>query len=97
MNKNCLVLNYNTISFKTEINFQNLMDTINFYTEITECLTEIIIDFKNIRNSNSCLLVFMVSCIRNSRKRKQYIKFINMSETLLELSKLYNIDTIIPI
>lgn len=97
MNNDIFLFDKDVLIINRNLDFKNVKEIINFYIKITENLNSIIIDFKNINNPNSCVLVFMVSCIRNSRKKNQKIKFINVSKTLLELSKLYNIDSIIPI
>lgn len=96
MNEEYLFLNNNVLIFNCDLSFKNINNVITFYLKTTEKLNEIVIDFKNIINPNSCVLIFMVSCIRNARKRKQKIRFTNISDTLFELSKVYNIDTIIP-
>lgn len=87
----------NNLILPESINFNNVMKIIDFYLKKTNKLDEIIINFKNVNDSSSCVLVFMISCVRSAIKKKQKVKFINVSNTINELIKLYSIDTIMPV
>lgn len=77
------------------INLNNLMITINTLEENIKDINEIDIDFKNLYNSNSAALLFIINGIRYSIKNKKNINFFNISDNLLELSKVYNLYDII--
>lgn len=83
------------IYIKGYINLNNLMITINMLEENIKDLNEIYIDFKNLFNSNSAALLFIINGIRYAIKNKKNIYFLNMSDNLLELSKVYNLYDII--
>ena len=77
------------------INLDNLMKIITILEEYMKDIYEIEIDFKNLLNSNSAVLLFIINSIRYSMKNKKKIKFLNLSDNLLELSKVYNLYDII--
>lgn len=83
------------IYIKGYLDLNNLMITINMLEENIKCMNDIDIDFKNLHNSNSAALLFIINSIRYSMKNKKNIKFLNISDNLLELSKVYNLYDII--
>lgn len=83
------------IYIKGYLDLNNLMITINMLEANIKCMNDIDIDFKNLHNSNSAALLFIINSIRYSMKNKKNIKFLNISDNLLELSKVYNLYDII--
>ncbi len=77
------------------INFNNIIEILNICTKKTENLHHINLDLKKLNNSNSCVLLFIVSYIKNAIKNKQTITILNIPPILSELSKVYNLQNII--
>lgn len=95
MNKVELILNNEKLLVNGYITFDNIETTIAFFEEKTKNISLIEIDFKNLYNSNSAALLFIINCIRYSMKTKKKLYFLNVSEILLDLSKVYNLNDII--
>lgn len=95
MNKVELIFNNKKIFIIGYLTFDNIEKTICVFEEKTKNLNVIEINFKNLYNSNSAVLLFIINCLRYSMKTKKKIHFLNVSETLLELSKVYNLHDII--
>lgn len=95
MNKVELIFNNKKIFIIGYLTFDNIEKTICFFEEKTKNINVIEINFKNLYNSNSTVLLFIINCLRYSMKTKKKIHFLNVSETLLELSKVYNLHDII--
>ncbi len=95
MNDIEIKLNNKKIYINGYISLNNIMKTIDMLEESIKYLNKIEIDFKNLQNANSAVLLFIISSIRYSIKNKKNIKFLNISHNLLELSKVYNLYDII--
>ncbi|HIH2762878.1 MAG TPA: STAS domain-containing protein [Candidatus Azoamicus sp.] len=95
MNKVELILNDEKLLVNGYITFDNIEKTITFFEEKTKNINLIEIDLKNLYNSNSAALLFIINCIRYSMKTKKKLYFLNVSEILLDLSKVYNLNDII--
>lgn len=95
MNKVELIFNNEKVFVIGYLTFDNIEKTIFFFEDKTKNMNMIEIDFKNLYNSNSAVLLFIINCIRYSMKTKKKIQFLNVSEILLELSKVYNLHDII--
>lgn len=95
MNKVELILNNEKVLVCGYITLDNIVKTIDFFEEKTKDINLIEIDLKNLYNSNSAALLFIINCIRYSMKTQKKIYFLNVSEILLELSKVYNLNDII--
>lgn len=95
MNKVELILDKKKVFIIGSLTFDNIEKTIIFFEDITKNMNIIEIDLQNLCNSNSAVLLFIINCIRYSMKTKKKLLFLNVSETLLELSKVYNLHDII--
>lgn len=88
-------VNNNTIELCGYINFENIVTALEKCTTETKTIKNITVDLKNLQNSNSCVLLFIINYMRYSIKHQQKIKFINIPTLLIELSKVYNLNKII--
>lgn len=95
MNKIIIKLDKNKLILSGFITFDNIVQTLNSCIEQTKNINSIDIDFKNLNNSNSSVLLFMINYIKYALKTNKQVFFINISHLLLELSKVYNLDNII--
>lgn len=89
------IINNDTIELFGYINFENIVKVLEQCTTQTKNVKNIIVDLKNLQNSNSCVLLFIINYMRHSIKNQQKIKFINIPTLLIELSKVYNLNKII--
>lgn len=89
------IINNDTIELFGHINFENIVKTLEQCTTKTKHIKNITVDLKNLQNSNSCVLLFIINYMRYSIKNQQKIKFINIPTLLIELSKVYNLNKII--
>jgi len=95
MNEIQINVKNNIVNIYGDINFHNIVHTLNICINKTNDLQNIKVDLKNIENPNSCTLIFIINYIRSSMKKKQSIKFINIPVLLNDLSKVYNLNHII--
>lgn len=87
----------NIINLSGNITFNNIMQVFNVYEKLTEDTKKIKINLKELSNFNSSTIVFIINCIRSTKKKKQIITFINMPNLLIKLTKIYNLNSIIPV
>jgi len=85
----------NTINISGYITFENIIDILNDSKKIIKNLIEIKIDFKNVLSINSCILIYILDCMKNAKKQNKKIIFKNIPPYLIELSKVYNLETTI--
>jgi len=92
-NKYMVIKLYNNILkiFGT-ISFENVVSVVDSCSRKTKHLKYVIIDFKNLNESNSSVLLFIINYIKCSIKYSRTVKFINSPKLLKELSKVYNLD-----
>ena len=95
MSKITINLINNTLFISGDIDFDNLENVLNECIRKTDKINLINVDMKGLRKPNSSVLIFIINYIRNSIKNNQKIKFINIPELLSELSKVYNLKSII--
>lgn len=95
MNNIEITFSNNKIFINGYFTFDNIVKAIALFEEKTKNIDLIEIDFKNSYNSNSATLLFIINCIRYSLKTNKQINFLHVSEILLELSKVYNLNDII--
>lgn len=85
----------NTLVLNGKITLNNIVQTLATFEEKAEKLTYLDIDMKNLSNSDSAALLFILNCIKYSIKNKKKIFFLNVSNVIFELSKVYNLNNII--
>ena len=95
MSKITINLINNTLFISGDIDFDNLENVLNECIRKTDKINLINVDMKGLRKPNSSVLIFIINYIRNSIKNNQKIKFINIPVLLSELSKVYNLKSII--
>ena len=95
MEKLKIDLNQNVLKLTGYITFNNIVISLDTCIKKTEKFKNIKIDLKNIYTLNSSVLIFIINYIKISNKKEQKIQFINIPILLLELSKIYNLNTII--
>lgn len=88
-------INNDTIKLSGKITFENIVKLLSICTEKIKQFETTYIDLKDIINSDSVVLLFIINCIKYARKNKKIIEFSNISKLTLEFSKVYNLDTII--
>jgi len=95
MDNSYIELDKNIIKISGYITFENIVDILDTSIKKTNHLTNIKVDLKNLHSSNSSVLIFIINYMKNSIKKKQAIKFINIPASLIELSNVYNLNNII--
>lgn len=88
-------LSGNILKISGEIFFDDILDLLNICVEKTSKLTCINVDLGKLSSSNSSVLIFIINYIRSAIKNNQEIKFLNVPDLLIELSKVYNLNKII--
>ncbi len=88
-------LNKNLLKISGEITFYNVMNILNLSIAKTKNLKHINIDLKKLNRIDSSILIFIVNYIKNAIEKKQTIIFVNISNLLINLSKIYNLDSMI--
>lgn len=88
-------LDNNVLFISGYINFDNLEKVLHECIKKTSKFTYIKINLKNLYKPNSSVLIFMINYIRHTMRHKQVVKFMDIPELLSELSKVYNLKSII--
>lgn len=96
MNKIIIRLNKNNIlKISGYINFNNVLEILNNCIKLTQNIKEIKIDLKDLCNSNSTVIIFIINYIKNAQKKNTYIDFLNTPKPVLDLIKIYNLNALI--
>lgn len=90
-----LKIEKNKVIISGFITFENVVEILDLCIKKTTNLENIEIDLKNLNNSNSSVLLFIINYIKHAIKSNKQIHFINIPHLLLELSAVYNLNTII--
>ena len=90
-----IILVDNYLRFYGSINFNNLVYVLNFYFKKSEPFNVINLDFLYLSSINSSVLIFVLNCIRKSKKKNQFVKFLNVPKFLVELSKVCSLSKMI--
>lgn len=85
----------NTLELSGEMGFNDVFHLLNFCISKTSNLNSLNIDLKKLSSSNSSVLIFIIAYIRNAKENNQSIKFLNVPDLLIELSKVYNLKKIV--
>lgn len=95
-NKNInIVLFENNLEISGFITFNDIAHLLDVCIEKTSKFDVINVDLKNLETLNSSVLIFIINYIRSAIRHKQTIKFLNIPDLLIELSKVYNLNKII--
>lgn len=95
MNKIKILLKDDTLTIYGKITFDNIVKTLNECIEKTTHNEQIYMDLKNLYNCDSTVLLFIINCIKHEIKTNKKITFLNVSNLILDLSKVYNLTNII--
>lgn len=90
-----IVLFENNLALSGFITFNDVVSLLDMCIKKTAKLDVINVDLKDLKTLNSSVLIFIINYIRSAIKNKQTIKFSNIPDLLIELSKVYNVNKII--
>ncbi len=87
----------NNIKILGDIKINNVMDVLKMYEQIINKNTSnnIIIDLIDLDKSNSAILLILINLIKITIKKNKTIKLINISNHLIQLAKIYNLNKIL--
>lgn len=74
--------------------FENALSVYKKMVQLTCSLSEINIDFINLKNVDSSIIVILISFIREIKFRNSCVFFYNVPFFLFNLSKIYDLDGI---
>ncbi|HFL8824242.1 MAG TPA: STAS domain-containing protein [Candidatus Azoamicus sp. OHIO1] len=95
---NLIFIKNGILKISGNITFENIVEILNLCFEKTKNIKQIKIDFKDLSNSNSSsTLIFIINYIRNVKQQNKTIVFMNIPLFLIKLTKIYNLNSIIPI
>ncbi len=85
------------LCIKGDIHFDNVVKIAKSGLALMSELTSIKVDFKNLLHCDSSALALCSAWVRDLRKQKREVEFINLPSFLKDLIKVHGLDTVLPI
>jgi len=91
-----IILKKHIMYISGSVIFPDIMSILNIFNKIVaRDFNKIIVNLRFLEYSNTSMLLLMISFIKIAFKKEKKIKFINVPDFLIELSRVYNLNKIL--